>query len=77
MVHFVLFGQNKIGKVGEDPLVLQGSINNPQQLSSQLDNRFSRTSALLSLVVLLQIGTIALRDQRALHQGRAAQLLWF
>jgi hypothetical protein len=76
VVHFVLFGQNKIGEVGEDPLVFQGSIDDPQQLASQRDDRFSRASALL-LVVLLQIGTIALRDQRALHQGRAAQLLWF
>ena len=74
MVHFVLFGQNKIGEVGEDPFVFQGSIDDPQQLASQRDDRFSRASALLSLVVLLQIGTIALRDQRALHQGRAAQL---
>ena len=68
MVHFVLFGQNKIGEVGEDPFVFQGSIDDPQQLASQRDDGFSRAAALLSLVVLLQIGTIALRDQRALHK---------
>ena len=67
--------QYKIGKVFEDPVVLECPIDDSQKLSRQGNDCLSRAAAVLDLfVVLLQILTVTLRDQSALDQRRSAEL---
>src|SRR5215467_2112727 len=67
--------QYEIWKVLEHPLVLQRSVDDPQKLPRQGDDRLARPAPRLHLfVVPLQIRAEPLRDQRALHQGRTPQL---
>src|SRR5271157_2577386 len=68
--------QHEVREVLEDPLVLQCSIDDPQELTSQSDDRLPRPAPRFDLfVVPLQIRAVALRDQSALHQRRAPQLV--
>ena len=74
--HISRLRQYEVREILEHPLVLQGSIDDPQELPSQGDDRLSRPAPRLDLLVVpLQIRAVPLRDQRALHQRRAPGLL--
>src|SRR5262249_14334209 len=62
--------QYEVREVFEHPVVLQRSVDDPQELARQSDNRLSGPSPRLDpFVVPIQIRAVSLCDQRTLHQG--------
>src|SRR5690348_6618374 len=66
--------QYKVGEVFKQPFVLERSIDDSQKFTSKRDDRFPGPAAFLFFVVVLQVRTISLRDQGALHQCGSAQI---
>ena len=70
MLGFGLFsgGQDEIGEVLEYPVVLQGVVDDSQELARQSDVSLASTAtALDTLIELLQERAVAFGDQSTLH----------
>src|SRR5579864_5235003 len=67
--------QHKIRKILENPLVLQGSVDDAQELSRQRDNGpAGTTSDFHPFVETLQVRAVVRSHERRLHQRRTSQL---
>jgi hypothetical protein len=68
------FREHKVGKVLKQPFVLERSIDDSRKFTSQGDDRFPGPAAFLFFLAGIQVGTLALCGQGALHQRGSAQL---